>query len=442
MKKFVFIIFSLALLALASGATLYWLSTQRIHHQLDRFADQVSSIGQLSWGQIVITPAGRAIISDLTFRPQHSRDSIRADQTTIRSGSLPQLLQLAPRLSQGEIPRQMSLTIETLRLPILDLFSDLSLEQTGLLLPLRTQGCEGFEQMRIEQLLDLNYGQLFTDATLSYQITEDRIQLTLEIQSDDLSEITLRTELEASQPINQLDQLSGLLDGSHLLSFDYQFRDNGIVARLDAACSNQLASQSSANLVVSAKIENHLGAWLRTWTNHGLQPSALVQAGYRYFLERDRALIAIKAQPDPAIPISEILGNEINDFIQDLNLSFAIDNGPELELVTRAVRSTRPAIQATEENEPSQQLAIKRSTDMTESTIVVGPAPSWQAISAAQIMDHDGAQARITLLDGSRMRGRIAGVEEARLQLLIRSLQGEFVRPLELAAIESIEVRP
>jgi len=127
---------------------------------------------------------------------------------------------------------------------------------------------------------------------------------------------------------------------------------------------------------------------------------------------------------------------------RDLNLSFAIDNGPELELVTRAVHSTRPATQPTEENEPSQQLAIRRSTDMTETTIVVGPAPSWQAISAAQIMDHDGAQARITLLDGSRMRGRIAGVEEARLQLLIRSLQGEFVRPLELAAIESIEVRP
>ncbi len=190
-------------------------------------------------------------------------------------------------------------------------------------------------------------------------------------------------------------------------------------------------------------MDEHFSAWLRAWSDNGLQPSALAQAGYRHYLQQPSARIAVKLRPEQPIALAQLRDVWTGDLIQALNLKFSINDGPDVALTTDRVRSTRIAPRPEPEPPSEQEVPVRSSAaDAENPTIVVGRVPEWQAIAAPDAGAHIGDQARISLLDGSRLSGRIAGVDEEQLQLVTRSRQGEFTRPLNLAEISSIEVRP
>ncbi|MEN1727079.1 MAG: hypothetical protein AAGJ52_01440 [Pseudomonadota bacterium] len=434
MKKVLFLIL---LLAVVASASFYWYSTQRISEQLERVAGGLEAVGRLRWDSVTLDPRGRAIINNLAFLPAGERDEIRIRSLTLITNSLPGLLEIAPMISRGQLPSHAGFRLSGLRLPLNPLLADLKLETLGLLPPLRSRGCGLSESLTIANLIEIGYVQLDIDADLNYWTSGNDLHLELKAESLGLSRISHDLNLMHAYPLTTLDSLVELLKSGYLLRLDYQFEDQGITDRLDQYCAGE---DSSAALAFR---ERHFEAWRRAWTDEGLAPTPIVEAAYQHFLEQRSAALGIKIRPEAPIPVNGLNTAEIVDLLPALNLSFSIAQGPDIELSTQRVASTRPAAPVVDEMDDEVEVQVRSAdTAATDSTIVLGRSPGWNRIELSAAGDHIGDQARILLEDGVELTGRIMAVDSGNLQLLTRSRQGEFTRPLRLDSIIVIEIRP
>ncbi len=217
----------------------------------ERIASQLSSYGRLSWGPVWLDPRGRAIIRDLAFLPHQDRAAVRIESISIRSTSLPGLLEMAPALSQGQLPAQAGLTVTGLRLPMNPMFSDWRMESTGLLLPLRSRGCGAYENMTIGQLIDLDYGQLIIGARLDYRISGDRLHIEMQTLTQGLSQIEQHWELLHSKAIERISDLQGVFEDGYLIDLDYGFQDRGLIEQLQTQCPNYSVVSFKQTMIVN-----------------------------------------------------------------------------------------------------------------------------------------------------------------------------------------------
>jgi hypothetical protein len=434
MRRLVIGILSLAILA--AGA-IYLYSTFRVHQQLDRAASSLNQFGTLDWGSVWLDPRGQVIIRRIEFRPHGGPDAIRIDTLAIRSTNLDRMLELAPALNRGELPPRAGLSLSGLRLPMNPLLADLDMARLGLILPLRTRGCDEFEQLRLGDLLELDYGLLDLDAKLDYRVIDRRLTIEQTILTRQLSSIEQRFEIDYIEPIDGLDDLSALLQQGTLRTLDYSFEDLGLIERLDRNCA-EFAELSPAD-----RLDAHFQAWVRTWTDQGLAPTPIVQAGYRHYLEQSPTRLSIRFRPETPIPLPRLIDSAPASLVDDLNLAFSVGDGPDIELALDRVRSTRPAPVAVIEESNETEVEVTSPVGEPENpTIVVGQSPGWEQIEMSEAPGHLGDRARLRLADGSEVSGELISVSEEQIELRFRSRSGEFTRPIPRREVETIEVRP
>ncbi len=94
------------------------------------------------------------------------------------------------------------------------------------------------------------------------------------------------------------------------------------------------------------------------------------------------------------------------------------------------------------EEEEAQTTGILRSEDKQERTIVVGRPPGWVSVPLEALDQHLGDLIRIDFVDGTQLTGRLEGLGEDQLDLQTQNRMGQFIRPVPLAEITAIEVRP
>lgn len=430
MKKWLIRLF-LVLLALL--AALYWQRVSAIGQQLERVASELADYGRLSWGSVIIDPRGRAIVANVEFRPHREPGTIRVESMTLRSSDLIELLPLRTNPDRPRIPGQWFLALEGLHLPIGPQLSDWPLESLGLLLPFRSRACPGFERPMLGDLIKLGYGRLVMDLWLEARSTQDLLQIDLDAEIHGLGSTRQHWELAVPPSIMAPGDLQALLAGGSLRAVDNRIQDRGLLRRLDAACA--AASGDSSDLGAA-----QFRAWMRAWTDLGLEPGGIVQAAFRHHLEQPSAAVSISARPEGALPLSDLQGPLDAELIKALNFGFAIDEGPVVSVDLREVPSTRVRPPPPRPQAPTT--SVLRSEDNERRTITVGRPPEWERIQHGRAGEHIGQQVRIDLIDGTQLIGRIAGVEGDQLALMTQSRIGEFVRPVPMSDIISIEVRP
>jgi len=431
------LLISILLLAILAAAAIYLYSTFRIHQQLDRAASTLSRLGILNWGSVWLDPRGRVIIRRIEFRPRGGPDAIRIDTLAIRSTSLKGMLELAPALDRGELPRQAGLSVTGLRLPMNPALADLDMARLGLVLPLRTRGCEQFETLRLGDLLELDYGLLDLDARLDYRVSDRQLTIDQAIRTRQLSAIEQHFEIVDQAPIERIEDLMGLLDQGALRRLNYRFEDLGLIDRLNQRC------EEFAGLAPEDRLDAHFRSWMRAWTDQGLAPTAIVQAGYRHYLEQSPARLSVRFRPESPMPIVDLIESAPASLVQDLKPSFSVNDGPDIELALERVRPTlEPALPAIDESNETEVPVRSPVGEPDTPTIVVGQAPGWQEIDPSDLASHLGDQARLRLADGSQVSGQLVAVGEDGIELRFRSRSGEFTRPIFLRDIETIEIRP
>ncbi|SRR6056297_617456 len=430
MKKWLIRLFLVLLVLLAA---LYWQRVSTIDQQLERVASGLADHGRLSWGSVIIDPRGRAIVGNVEFRPHREPGTIRAESMTLRSSDLIELLSLRPDPDRRRLPDQWFLDLEGLHLPIGPQLSDWSLESLGLLLPFRSRACPGFERPGLGDLIRLGYGRLIMDLRLEARSTRDLLQIDLVAEIQGLGNTQQHWELTGSPSIMEPGDLQALLADGSLRTVDYRIEDRGLLRRLDAACA--AATEDSGDPGAA-----HFRAWLRAWSDLGLEPGNIVQAAFRHHLEQPSAAVSISARPESTLPLSSLQSPLDAELIKSLNLAFAIDEGPLVPVELREVPSTRVSPSPPPAEEPTT--SVLRSEDNETTTITVGRPPEWERIQHGEVAEHTGSQVRIDLIDGTRLIGRIAGLEGDQLALMTQSRIGEFVRPVPMSDIISIEVRP
>lgn len=429
MKKWLIRLFLLLLVVLS---VLYWQRVATVNQLLEQVASELADYGRLSWGSVIIDPRGRAIVGQVEFRPHREPGTIRVETMTLRSGDLIELIPLRHSPERPRIPERWFLDLEGLRLPIGPQVSGWQLESLGLLVPFRSRSCPGFERPSLGDLLKLDYGRLLMDMRLEAIATQDLLQIDLDLDIQGLSETRQRWELSWSSLILEPNDLQALLADGSLRAVDYRIQDRGLLSRLDAAC---VPPGTSDNLQAA-----QFRAWMRAWSDLGLEPGSIVQAAFRHYLEQPSAAVSISARPDRTLPLSDFQGPLDAELIQTLNFSFAIAEGPFVSLELREVPSTRIIAPPRPAEDPTT--SVLRSEDNERTTITVGRPPDWERIQPDTIGEHVGHQVRIDLIDGSQLTGRIAGLNEDQVELLTQSRMGEFIRPVPMSDIIAIEVRP
>jgi hypothetical protein len=430
-------VLGIVLLAILAAGSIYLYSTFRIHQQLDRAASTLNRFGLLDWGSVWLDPRGRVIIRRLEFRPRGGPDSIRIDTLTIRSTNLGRMLELAPALNRGELPSRAGLSVTGLRLPMNPVLAGLDMARLGLVLPLRTRGCSEFETLRLGDLLELDYGLLVIDGDLDYRINGRELMIEQTIRTRQLSSIEQRLEITHPVPIDRLDVLTGIPQQGGLRMLDYSFKDMGLIDRLDQRC------MEFAELSPADRLDTHFRAWMRAWTDQGLAPTALVQAGYRHYLEQSSGELSIRLRTQSPVPFEDLFESAPAALVDDLDLSFSVNEGPDIALMLERVRPTlEPLAPVVDESNEIEVPVTSPLGEPESSTIVVGQVPGWQRIGLPEAENHLGDRARLRLADGSEVTGQLIGVGEEQIELRFRSRSGEFTRPILLSDIETIEVRP
>ena len=431
MKKWLIRLFAVSLIA---AALVYWHRVSVINGQLESLAAELTEYGQLSWESLIFDPRGRALVGNLSFRPHREPAAIRVESMILRSTDLQRF---TPLLADPDAPgatRSWSIDLIGLRLPIGQQVSDWPLEKLGLLLPFRSRACPGLERPTLGDLIQLGYGQLEMDIILAGLFIDDHLQIDVNAEIKELSNARQRWELAWSEPKTQMDDLKALLAEGSLRELDYQIQDRGLLQRLDAACA------SGAEAAGDGLDNTQFRAWMRAWSDLGLEPNGIAQAAFRYHLEAPSSPVLISARPDQALPMSDLRSSTDADLLQALNLGFAIADGPRVSLNLKKVPTTRAA--AVPVPVAEETTGILRSENDEESIIAVGRPPGWEQIPLDAISDHIGYRVRIELIDGTRIAGRIAGIDGEQMALLSQSRMGEFVRPLPILDIAAIEVRP
>jgi hypothetical protein len=428
-------VLALLIIAMALAAAFYLHRLSVVGDQLARAADTLSSYGRLSWESVWIDPRGRATVRRLEFQPTGASDPVRADSLVLINGDLSALTALRSRPRQSTDRQQWSFYLRGLRLPIATQMASWRLDVLGLILPFRADACAGLEDVTLGDLLALDYGRLEVDLDVSATIEGEHAEFDFQAAARGLAETSQRWQLDQFSWLRQWNGTSIPLDKGRLVAVDYRLRDLGLLRRIDQACQPPEDGRDRLRA-------RQFRAWLRGWSDLGLEPNGIAQAAFQHYLQNPGSAVSLRLRPAEELPLADVTQAFDRDLIQRLEMSYALDDGPFVDLELNEVPSTAIEAPPSSEEEEAQTTGILRSEDKQERTIVVGRPPGWVSVPLEALDQHLGDLIRIDFVDGTQLTGRLEGLGEDQLDLQTQNRMGQFIRPVPLAEITAIEVRP
>ncbi|TDT43501.1 hypothetical protein DES49_1319 [Halospina denitrificans] len=447
-----------------------YMIAEEIRSDLDQASAAMAMFGNLTYGDVSVTPFGDARVDQVRFEPHESDENYRVDRIAVKTSNLWTLYAMTHDMQQGEPPDHLQVAFEGIHL---DLGGELmqaiarDMEASGSRVPaFDAAGCGDRTRFTFADMSAMGYGTTVSDLLFEYRIKRggERFEFSGTVSTEEMHSIGFSAELgidrEAANAMAEQGAGASMnpqmaaamgLAAVNLRSARVDVEDWGYASRFMDYCAQE------AGMDAEAFRSHHLDAWQANWKKLHLEPGENVLAAYETYLD-DPQTLSVVLDPRPPLELARFMGQpdggEIHDRLdprivanggESRPLDFALTGGMDLAQLQKKLEAERGG--SAFGNIEEQESLARENADSTEAeTPSATPEPEESkpetpsVISIKELPKHMGRRVVVELNDGSTVVGRVEALEDQRLKLRRELHGGEMVQPIYFRRIDGIEL--
>lgn len=408
-------VLALALLIKAS----LWLSVRTI---MNDAIEQLSPVMRISYSGITSSFDGRVGISGINVQVPLMRDHFRIKHAELKFKGLMDLLRFKESMSAGKFPEQMTVNIKGLEFDVHGPFmAQISQqpEEASIYTALSQVACGSSSYIGSDELLEMGYRTLETDAQFSYLYQQGAQTLTFNLTADtrDMGEYRVNFALA-----NMSERPGDLrVNPPRLSTVTLEINDDQYQRKIQSYCGGKLGQTEEAYLQTTL---DQLDRALRA-QRIALDPDLLKSLGAYY---KDPQSLRLELAPTEGMSWDGLQFFEPKDVVAMLRPALLINQRAVHPLAFSWVDPD--AVAAPEEEE------LVRAPEVAQA----GKLRQYDFVEVASLAEHAGKRLQFITHDGTYYQGLLHKVENGKVFLSVQFGSGSAEMFLRLDKIDKVRV--
>ncbi|MCY1342485.1 hypothetical protein D9M69_284760 [compost metagenome] len=399
-----------------------WWSVRSI---MEDAISKLSPVMDITYGGITSSFDGRVGLENLQLRVPAMGDSMQVQQAELKFKSLGELLSFKERLAEGKFPEQMSVSLKGIALevhgPFMQQLYDTPAERS-VFTSMSEVACGEVRNIGTNELLEMGYRTLETDAEFSYLFQPGAQTLSLNLTSDtrDMGEVRLSLSLS-----NMSEKPGDLrVNPPHLSSVILELNDNQYQRKLQQFCAGKLGQSADAYLQTATQ---QFDSVLRSQRIALGKP--MLDAYGRYL--KDPQSLRVELTPSEGMAWDGLQFFDAKDVVAMLKPAVLVNQ----ELVQPVEFAwVDPAAR----NEPA---ALEKITAAQENEVSARAVQQYEFVNVADLPSYAGKRLQFITFDGAYYQGVLHKVENGKAYLSVQFGSGSAEMFLRLEKIDKVRVR-
>ncbi|AOE84907.1 hypothetical protein [Pseudomonas sp. TCU-HL1] len=399
-----------------------WWSVRSI---MDDAISKLSPVMDITYGGITSSFDGRVGLENVQLRVPAVGDSLQVKQAELKFKSLRELLSFKERLAEGKFPEQMAVSLKGIALevhgPFMQQLYNTPAERS-VVTAMSEVACGTVRNIGTDEMLEMGYRTLETDAEFSYLFQPGAQKLSLNLTSDtrDMGEVRL------SMSLSNMSEKPGDLrvNPPHLSSVIFELNDNQYQRKVQQFCAGKLSQSAEVYLKTAVQ---QFDTVLRS------QRIALGQPmldAYGHYL-KDPQSLRVELTPSEGMAWDGLQFFEAKDVVAMLRPTVLVNQ----ELVQPVEFAwVDPATR----KEPA---ALEKITAATEKDDIERAVQQYEFVNVAELSDYAGKRLQFITFDGAYYQGVLHKVENGKAYLSVQFGSGTAEMFLRLEKIDKVRVR-
>lgn len=413
-------VFSILAIALLIKVSL-WLSVRAI---MNDAVQQLSPFAQISYQGITSSFSGRVGVEGIKVQVPMLDDEFRIEHAELKFKGLMDLLSFKERLSEGKFPEQMAVNIRGLALEVHGPFMEMlkaPAQQSDLQRALASVACGNVESIGVDQLLEMGYRTLETDAQFSYLFQPGAQTLTFNLTADTRDMGEYRVSLSLANMSEKPGDLR--VNPPRVSMVTVELNDNQYQRKINSYCAGKMGQKEDAYLQTTLE---HLDRSLRA-QRIALDPKLLEALG-GYF--KDPQALRVELNPTEGMTWDGLQFFEAKDVVAMLRPVLLINQQSVEPLAFSWVDPT-----AAREPEAGELVRAEISE-----AAAAQAAPQYEFVSVASLPEYAGKRLQFMTYDGAYYQGVLHKVENGKAFLSVQFGSGSAEMFLRLEKIDKVRV--
>lgn len=396
-----------------------WLSVRSI---MNDAISQLSPFMTLSYQGITSSFDGRVGVEGVKVQVPMVNDDFRIEHAELKFKSLGELLSFKERLAEGKFPEQMSVSLSGLEVDVHGAFMEMirqEPEKADLASAWSSVACGSSRQIGVDDLLEMGYRTLETDAKFSYLFQPGAQTLTLNLTADvrDMGDYRLSLSLA-----NMSEKPGDLrVNPPRISALTAEINDNQYQRKISSHCAGKLGQSDEQYLQTSIE---HLDKSLRS-QRVALAPEVL-NALKNYY--KDPQSLRIDLRPTEGATLDGLQFFEAKDVVAMLRPVVLI-NQQSVEPLAFSWVDPKAV--------PSPQVdELVRA----EGEDAIAKDPRYDFVDVRSLPEHAGKRLQFITYDGAYYQGVLHKVENGKVFLTVQMGTGSAEMFLRLEKIDKVRV--
>lgn len=400
-----------------------WWSVRSI---MDDAISKLSPMMEITYGGITSSFDGRVGLENLQLRVPAIGDSLQVKQAELKFKSLRELLSFKERLAEGKFPEQMAISLKGIALevhgPFMQQLYNTPAERS-VFTAMSEVACGTVRNIGTDELLEMGYRTLETDAELSYLFQPGAQRLNLNLTSDtrDMGEVRLSLSLS-----NMSEKPGDLrVNPPHLSSVIFELNDNQYQRKVQQFCASKLGQSGDAYLKTAVQ---QFDGVLRS--QRVALGQSMLDAYGRYL--KDPQSLRVELTPSEGMAWDGLQFFDAKDVVTMLRPAVLVNQ----ELVQPVEFAWVDPTAA--RNEPA---ALEKITAAEEKDVAERAVQQYEFVNVADLPAYAGKRLQFITFDGAYYQGVLHKVENGKAYLSVQFGSGSAEMFLRLEKIDKVRVR-
>lgn len=398
-----------------------WLSVRAI---MNDAVQQLSPVMQISYQGITSSFSGRVGVEGIKVQVPMLNDEFRIEHAELKFKGLMDLLSFKERLSEGKFPEQMAVNINGLALEVHGPFMEMlktPAQQKDLQSALASVACGNVENIGVDQLLEMGYRTLETDAQFSYLFQPGAQTLTFNLTADTRDMGEYRVSLSLANMSEKPGDLR--VNPPRISMVTVELNDNQYQRKINSYCAGKMGQKDEVYLQTAL---DHLDSSLRS-QRIALDPKLLEALG-GYF--KDPQALRVELNPTEGMTWDGLQFFEAKDVVAMLRPVLLINQQSVEPLAFSWVDPT-----AAREPEAGELVRAEVSEERAAQA-----TPQYEFVSVASLPEYAGKRLQFITYDGAYYQGVLHKVENGKAFLSVQFGTGSAEMFLRLEKIDKVRV--
>lgn len=395
-----------------------WLSVRSIMN--DAIA-QASPFMTLSYQGITSSFDGKVGVEGIKVQVPMLNDEFRIRHAELKFKSLGELLSFKERLAEGKFPEQMSVSLKGLEVDVHGAFMEMvqqEPEEVDLASAWSSVACGSSRQIGVDDLLEMGYRTLETDAEFSYLFQPGAQTLALNLTADvrDMGDYRLNLSLA-----NMSEKPGDLrVNPPRMSALVVEVNDNQYQRKIGSYCAGKLGQSDEQYLETSIK---HLDQSLRA-QRIALAPEVLSALKDYY---KDPQSLRIELRPTEGATLDGLQFFEAKDVLAMLRPVVLINQQAVEPLSFSWVDPKAAAVPLANELVRAEEREVETG-------------PRYDFVDVRSLPDHAGKRLQFITYEGTYYQGVLHKVENGKVFLTVQMGTGSAEMFLRLEKIDKVRV--